>query len=224
MPTKEEAERAILLTVGLFSLIGSIIMAIYLWDRPLETFLHIQSDGPFLTVAECVGILGLPLPYVGLAVAVLLFWTIVLVNTEFKMVERILLYRALFILVGALSSWFAATGLQAMFGRSRPHLYFERGIYAFHPLSMTPDFSSFPSAHAAVSAAMAAVFSIIFPTYRVTFFLLAALVAGSRIVAGYHYLSDTIAGMLLGIAIIAGLERCVDRFGINVHATTPRWR
>ncbi len=225
MPIKEEAERAILLTVGLLALVGTVIMAIYVWDRPVETFLRAQSDAPFLNVAECVSILGLPLPYVGLAVALLLFWAIVLVNTEFKVVQRILLYRAIFILLGALIPWFAATGLQALFGRSRPHLYLERGIYVFHPLSMLPDFSSFPSAHTAVAAAMAAAFSAFFPSYRVSFFLAATLVAGSRIVGGYHFLSDTIAGMILGIAIIAGLERGFDYVGINVRAAVrPRWR
>lgn len=223
MSLKEEADRTTLLAIGLFSVIASIIMTIYLWDRPVEVVLRAQSGTSLLNVAECISVLGLPLPYVGLAVAFLLFWSIVLVNSGFKIVERIFLYRALFILSGAIIPWLAATGLQVLFGRARPHVYFERGIYAFHPLSLTPDFWSFPSSHSAVSAAMAAAFSGFLPSYRFTFFFVATLVSASRIAAGYHYMSDTIGGMLLGIAIIAGLLRGFDHFGMSVQSTRPRW-
>ena len=98
----------------MFALVGTIVMAIYLWDRPLETFLHARSGRALLELAEFVSVLGLPLPYVGLGVTILLFWTLVLVNTEFKIVERILPYRALFIILGTLIPWFAAAGLRAI--------------------------------------------------------------------------------------------------------------
>jgi membrane-associated phospholipid phosphatase len=222
MPTKEEADPTILLTIGLLSLIASIIAMIYLWDRPLEAVLHAQSSASLLDVAECISVLGLPLPYVSIAMAILIFWSIILVSSGFTIVERIFPYRALFILSGAIVPWLAANGLQAIFGRSRPHLYFERGIYAFHPFSLKPDFSSFPSSHSAVSAAMAAVFSILLPSYRVTFFLVATLVAASRVAAGYHYLSDTVGGMLVGITVVAGLLHGFDHFGMSVQSARPR--
>lgn len=83
IPTKEEADRTILLTIGLFALIASIIMMIYQRDRPLEGVVHAQSSASLLDVAKCISVLGLPLPDVSIAVAILLFWSIILVSFGF---------------------------------------------------------------------------------------------------------------------------------------------
>jgi membrane-associated phospholipid phosphatase len=70
---------------------------------------------------------------------------------------------------------------------------------------------------------MAVVFSIFFPAYRFTFFGFAALIAASRIAAGYHYPSDTVAGAALGMAIVAGLEWSFDYLGLEIRPTKRKW-
>ncbi|HEX4077463.1 MAG TPA: phosphatase PAP2 family protein [Rhizomicrobium sp.] len=224
MVVKAEFERTVLLSIGICSLLAGIVVAIYLWDRPAEALLQAKSGTPLLALAELVGILGQPLPYITLGLLALLFWGIILVNTGFSFSELLLPYRALLVLLAAVAPWTVALALQAIFGRSRPHLYIERGIYTFHPFNLGPDFSSFPSSHAAVAAAMAAVFSTFLPTYRLTFFVLAALVAVSRVAAGYHYPSDAVAGMLLGIVIVVALERGFDWVGIDIRGAKAKWR
>ena len=65
----------------------------------------------------------------------------------------------------------------------------------------TPDSPSYPSEHAAVAAAAAAVLSSIFPSRAAYFAQQAEAAAQSRLVAGVHYRSDVEAGLALGRAV-----------------------
>jgi len=58
---------------------------------------------------------------------------------------------------------------------------------------------SFPSGHAATSFACATVLALFAPRRRVLFFLLATLIALSRLYNGVHYPTDVAAGALLGV-------------------------
>ena len=63
--------------------------------------------------------------------------------------------------------------------------------------------ASFPSTHSA--GAFAAAFSLgrVFPEVRVTVWILAALVAYSRVYVGVHYPLDVIGGAIIGLAAAA---------------------
>ena len=73
-----------------------------------------------------------------------------------------------------------------------------------------PNFPSYPSNHAAISAAMARVLADRFPSERVRLDALADEAALSRILGGIHYRFDGEAGLALGRTIAAyALERDV---------------
>lgn len=57
---------------------------------------------------------------------------------------------------------------------------------------------SFPSSHAVNNFAFAAVMSYYFRRYRVVFYIIASLVALSRVYVGVHYPSDVIGGAVIG--------------------------
>lgn len=223
MTIKEDTEKTILAMTGVTASAFAIVGSIYLWDQPTELAFHAPPGSAWFQLAEAIGTLGLPFPYVGIAILSVLFWFVILVSTRFVIVERIVPYRAMFVLFSAIAPWLIARGLQAVIGRSRPELFFSHGIYVFRPFDFSADYSSFPSAHAAVAAAMATTLSLFLPDYRITFFPMAIMVALSRIAAGHHYLSDTIAGIMLGIAIAAALERIFARAGIDVRRVRPQW-
>ncbi len=61
--------------------------------------------------------------------------------------------------------------------------------------------SSFPSGHAATSAAGFAVLAIAVPRLAPAFAGLAAAIAFSRIYVGVHYPTDVLAGMAIGAAV-----------------------
>jgi undecaprenyl-diphosphatase len=60
---------------------------------------------------------------------------------------------------------------------------------------------SFPSGHSATSFACATVLSHCVPRLRVPFFVLATLIAVSRIYNGMHYPTDVLAGAVLGVLV-----------------------
>jgi undecaprenyl-diphosphatase len=69
------------------------------------------------------------------------------------------------------------------------------------PLVTLPTTSSFPSGHATVGFACATVLSLAVPRLRLPLFVLAALIACSRVYVGVHYPLDVLVGAALGILI-----------------------
>jgi undecaprenyl-diphosphatase len=70
-----------------------------------------------------------------------------------------------------------------------------------HQLGPPSDTHSFPSGHSATSFACATVLSYYAPRLRVLFYVLASLIAFSRVYNGMHYPTDVLAGALLGVLV-----------------------
>ena len=66
-----------------------------------------------------------------------------------------------------------------------------------------PNFPSYPSNHAAISAAMAAVLGAMFPAEKTRLEAWAEEAAFSRVLGGIHYRFDSEAGLTLGRDIAA---------------------
>jgi undecaprenyl-diphosphatase len=110
--------------------------------------------------------------------------------------------------IGAISGFlFVAVGapglvsalLKRLIGRARPEgldtfgtLWFEPGAWAQYSLQ------GLPSGHATTSFALAFALVALFGRWWGVAFALAALIALSRIVVGAHFLTDVLAGALLG--------------------------
>jgi undecaprenyl-diphosphatase len=60
---------------------------------------------------------------------------------------------------------------------------------------------SFPSGHSATAFACATVLAALAPRWRLPFFVLAALIAFSRLYNGVHYPTDVLAGSALGVLV-----------------------
>jgi len=61
--------------------------------------------------------------------------------------------------------------------------------------------TSFPSAHTAIAFTLAVLLSKYYPKYKYAFYTLAVFVALSRIYSGSHYLTDVIAGFIVGVSV-----------------------
>jgi undecaprenyl-diphosphatase len=66
---------------------------------------------------------------------------------------------------------------------------------------LPPDKFSFPSGHTMTAFSIALVLSYFYPEFEATLFFFALSIAVSRIVLGMHFLSDVLAGMVLGAAL-----------------------
>ena len=98
--------------------------------------------------------------------------------------------------------------LKILFGRARPKLLSEDGIFGFFWLQNTADYWSFPSGHANTAFAFALALSLLFPKLRLPAFAFAIILAASRVIVNAHYFSDVLGGLaaaLFSTAILAAL-------------------
>ncbi|MDX6388067.1 MAG: undecaprenyl-diphosphatase [Gaiellaceae bacterium] len=92
--------------------------------------------------------------------------------------------------------------------RTRPFLAHPQ----IHPLYVVHS-SSFPAGHAATAFAGAVLLSAVAPRLTPVLLVLATLIAYSRIYDGVHYLTDVLAGALLGAAVAVVAVLLLRRFG-----------
>ncbi|MBK1812455.1 phosphatase PAP2 family protein [Clostridium sp. YIM B02505] len=95
------------------------------------------------------------------------------------------------IILGAL---FGEVIIKNIVQRGRPFTH----VPGMELLIKKPNSYSFPSGHTTASFAAAGILSYCFRTYSVAFYLLAALIAFSRLYLYVHYPSDVLGGIVLG--------------------------
>ncbi len=93
---------------------------------------------------------------------------------------------------------------KALIGRERPYLI-DPTVGHYGPQFFGPilgrDFASFPSGHATSAAAIAVVLASAFPKRRYLPYLWTALVCLSRVALNEHFVSDVVAGAILGSSL-----------------------
>jgi len=100
----------------------------------------------------------------------------------------------------------AATGitvyvLKVAFGRTRPGSLFEYDRHEFILMTFNGSTQSFPSGHSAIIATAAVLLALLAPRLTSVWAAIAVTVAASRLLITYHFLSDALAGLLLGVMI-----------------------
>lgn len=166
-------------------------------DRSLFLFINHLPHSPFLNnffgILSGVGYAGIIWMCIGLA---LFAWE--------EMKERRSLMAQLIALTG--SFLLVDIAMKNLFQRLRPQFRLPTTVVVLDPSSSF----SFPSGHATTAFAMAYVLSRYHPKWKAYYYILALLIAFSRIYLGKHYPSDIIVGMMVGTAI--GI--CADRVTI----------
>ena len=87
--------------------------------------------------------------------------------------------------------------LKRLTGRRRP-CHIEPHCWA---TLLPPDQFSFPSGHTMTAFAVAVPLSLFYPTLSIGLFFCALSIAMSRILLGMHFLSDVVAGALIGTGL-----------------------
>ena len=109
------------------------------------------------------------------------------------------------------------TSLGDLCGRYWPETWFENnpslignGVYGFHPFQAGDDRGSFPSGHAARILGFAGVWWIAVPRGRVLYALVCLPMLASLVAMNYHFVSDVIAGSVVGAVVASYAARFAD--------------
>lgn len=113
----------------------------------------------------------------------------------FDVPPRVLLSAAL----GLLGAFAVYPRIKTSLGRLRPCAYAPSLVRDIAPL----DHYSCPSGHAMTAAAYATPLVVAWPSAAPFALALCAVIGWSRIALGHHYLSDVIAGAVLGVSVAA---------------------
>ncbi len=106
----------------------------------------------------------------------------------------------LFLFSAVAVSGLVADLLKFIFGRARPLLLFDQGLFGCAGFRYEHAWTSFPSGHSATGLSVAITLSLLQPRFRPLFLVFGLAVAASRVILTQHYLSDVLAGSMLGAA------------------------
>jgi undecaprenyl-diphosphatase len=121
------------------------------------------------------------------------------------------------LLVIAASDQVSAHVLKPVFSRTRPP-------YALESIRLLVDTTrsfSFPSVHASNAFAVAAFVSSFYPRTKIALYILAALIAYSRVYVGVHFPSDVLGGAALGLVLGLSAAIAARRF-LHLERFEPR--
>ena len=188
-----------------------IILSYLFVDKSISLY-FIQHADTYKKFGKSVSVLGESHWYIIAGILGALYFKYLKPNSVY-------MQRALFLLYANILSGLISVVTKMFFGRLRPWKL-ENGEdgYGFL-IAQNPDFtlwqslkyqidmlasnsthySSFPSGHTTTSMAVFTVMSILFPRYIYLWLSVTVLAVASRILANDHFLSDILAGVLVGV-------------------------
>ncbi len=169
----------------------------HFFDIPLAyAFQHVH--GPLKVIAALVS--DIAHPNTNYVVWPLLFFIFKLLKKKEALTNRLLL----FVISVPLANLIIYV-MKCIAGRARPHLLFSKEIFGFTWFKFTNAYFSFPSGHGCTLGACFGILACFYPRLSWLFLALACILSLCRIVLTDHYLSDVLAGVVIGALISQGV-------------------
>ena len=177
-----------ILMVGLYAV--ATLGAFLFLDRDVTEFFYHIKNSDFVYMMKYVTRLGEATLYLAAALVIYLVH---------RKSETGYAQKALFFMATILVSGIFVNVVKGIIGRFRPIEWLKNESYGFDNFSFLEyTANSFPSGHATTAFAIGVSLMFLFPKYRAVFLLFAVTVALSRVVLYQHYLSDVMAGAVVG--------------------------
>lgn len=125
--------------------------------------------------------------------------------------------KILFLLVAISASGLVNTLIKWVAGRNRPINLFDHGLFGFDYFEAIYELNSFPSGHTVTVFSLAAALSMLFPRFGFLAFIPAVVIALSRVIITSHFVSDVIAGAVVGILCALAVKYYFDRFEVELR-------
>lgn len=187
-----------------------IFTSYFFFDRRVALF-FIHHQEQYKEIGKILSIFGQSQWYIGAGLLGFLYFKYIKKNALYK-------YRFLLLFYVNVFSGLLSIVLKTIFGRVRPwgienghdqygFLLFQNFNLGFidkfkyqidHIAHHVALYASFPSGHTVTIFATVSYFYVLFPKYKYFWFILGTILASGRILANDHYISDVLAGMLVG--------------------------
>jgi MYXO-CTERM domain-containing protein len=115
----------------------------------------------------------------------------------------------LFVVLAVAGSGFLASLSKHMIGRIRPSTEADAQVLEFSVMAFRSGWASFPSGHATTATAMALALAWCFPRFAWAWLAFGVSIALSRAFLGVHWLTDCLAGVLLGTVVTVAIHRAM---------------
>lgn len=185
-----------------------ICISYFFWDIPVALYCH-HLNRSVLDIAEIVTKAGESKWYFMIFVPLFLLFRFVLKNKNQAM-------RMLFLVLAISASGIVNTIIKWVAGRNRPINLFNYDFYGFNFFEVIYESTSFPSGHALTVFSLAAAVSILYPRTRFVVFPAALVIALSRVILTSHFLSDIMAGAVLGTICTLTVKYLFDRYKVEL--------
>jgi membrane-associated phospholipid phosphatase len=196
--------------LSLFFILMLIVIIQHYFDKEVALF-FIQHEHEYKKVGKFLSIFGESQWYIGAGLLGFLYFKYVKENSLYKNRFLLLFYVNIF-------SGLISIVLKNIFARVRPwglkHNHDEYGFLLFqnfdlgfiekmkyqfvHILEHPSLYASFPSGHTVTIFATVTYLALFLPKYKYLFFILVVVFASGRIIAADHFISDVLAGMVVG--------------------------
>ncbi len=172
-----------------------VILVYHFIDIPLATYLHQLDLRTKIHALSALTALGKWTAYVALFFLAALYFRYIQVNRVYE-------GRSWYLLGCVLVANLVCFILKAGLGRARPELLFSSNEFGFYWFKWNKFYWSFPSGHTTTVVSLAVGLGTLFPRYFFALLGLALLVAASRVLLYYHYLSDVLTAFYLTVLVV----------------------
>ena len=180
-------------------LAAAIAIAIAWLDRPLAAYVR-GTPAQIVAMFKFITLFGVSTGYLVTAAVLALAFAVAAgraIEAARKRRLRLHAWQAGFVFATVGGAGLAGDILKPLFGRARPKLWLDQGIFGFTWHGARADYWSFPSGHTVTIVALALALAQVERRGLPLYVAAALLVAASRIVLDEHYLSDVLAGALV---------------------------
>ncbi|HHF7372649.1 phosphatase PAP2 family protein [Legionella bozemanae] len=181
-----------------------VILAYYFVDKPLATYfyqLDFRVNIPFLVLLTA---LGKWVAYIILFFIAGLYFRYIQVNTVYEA-------RSWYLLGCVLLANLVCLILKVALSRARPELLFSSNEFGFYWFKLSSNYWSLPSGHTTTVISLAAGLGMIFPRYFYVLLVVALLVAASRVLLFFHYLSDVMSAFYISLLVVGFFTEYMKR-------------
>lgn len=142
-------------------------------------------------------------------------WPVLYFLFRFLFKKEILGNRCLLILISIAVANAVTEFIKKLLGRARPELLFSHDQYGFTFFSYSDLFSSFPSGHACTIGAICGAFACFYPRLWLPLFFLSLILAFTRVILTVHFLSDVLAGVMIGFLIAQWIYKVMKKENVT---------